>query len=75
MFQEILTLHIQNMLDRGFLASHQCYTNLMHTEALVERYLEAYAESLTVIADALSKGEVLSRLRGPVKHSGFARLT
>jgi glutamate-1-semialdehyde aminotransferase len=65
----------QLMLDRGYLASTQLYASLAHEPAIVEAYLGAVGEAFGLIAEAVRKGDVESKLRGPVKHSGFQRLT
>lgn len=71
----LLTLFIQEMLDRRILASDRCYANYGHTDAHVQRYLEAVQEVFGVLAEALRRDDVAQRLRGPVKHMGFRRLT
>jgi glutamate-1-semialdehyde 2,1-aminomutase len=48
---------------------------LAHEPWHVEAYLAALDEVFGEIAEALGKDEVASRIGGPVKHSGFARLT
>ena len=73
--EELRTLYTQLMLDRGFLAGAMIYPTLAHTEEICERYDEAIDEVFGEIADALDRGDVKARLKGPVAHSGFARLT
>ncbi len=65
----------QLMLDRGYIASTQLYASYAHDEAIVDAYVAACAEAFRSVADAVRKGDVATRLRGPVKHSGFQRLT
>ena len=72
--QELRTLYIQLMLERGFLAETSIYPMLSHTEEVVALYGQAIDEVFAEIADALAKGEVKARLKGPVAHSGFRRL-
>lgn len=69
------TLFTQLMLDRGFLATGAFYAMYAHGDAHVDAYLAAVEESFGVIARAVSDGTVEARLRGPVAHSGFRRLT
>ncbi len=69
------TLFTQKMLERGFLASTSLYATLAHTPDLVGDYLQAVEATFTEIAASIAKGAVESDLRGPVKHSGFQRLT
>jgi glutamate-1-semialdehyde aminotransferase len=67
------TLFIQEMLERGFLASTHVYAMLAHDETAVERYLEAVAEVLALVARARGQAPA-SYLHGPVRHPGFQRL-
>ncbi len=70
------TLYTQLMLDRGFLAGAGFYPTLAHTDEIVDRYGEAIDAVFGEIARTLESGDdVSSRLRGPVAHSGFQRLT
>lgn len=73
--QALLTYHIQNMLDEGFLASHQFYPTLAHEDSHLRAYFDAFSASLERVADSARQGDVRSRLRGSVKHAGFKRLT
>jgi glutamate-1-semialdehyde aminotransferase len=70
----LTTLFIQEMLGRGFLASDRFYPTVRHEEQHVSAYLDAVEAAFGKIADARAKGDVRSRLLGPVKHTGFARL-
>jgi len=73
--QALRTLFTQCMLDRGFLATSYIYPTLAHTDAVVDAYLGAVDEAFAAVADAADKGDVMARLRGPVAHKGFQRLT
>jgi glutamate-1-semialdehyde 2,1-aminomutase len=68
------TLYTQIMLDKGFLATKAFYATYAHSEQIIEEYLQATEETFAVIAGALERGNVGELLRGPVAHSGFARL-
>ena len=72
---ELKTLFIQEMLDRGFLATTSVYVSYAHTEMHVKKYLSAVDEVFTVIKKALNENNVVKYLRGPVAHTGFNRLT
>ena len=72
--EELRTLYTQLMLSRGYLAGTMIYPTLAHTNEIVEKHAEAIDEVFAGIADALKEGEVKARLKGPVAHSGFARL-
>jgi glutamate-1-semialdehyde aminotransferase len=69
------TLFNQCMLERGYLASTQLYASFAHEPAIIDAYLLATGESFGEVAAALRAGDLEARLRGPVKHSGFQRLT
>lgn len=71
----LMTLFTQEMLARGFLADGVFYPTWAHTPADVARYLECVGTVFATLRDRIDRGEVLTALRGPVAHSGFARLT
>jgi glutamate-1-semialdehyde 2,1-aminomutase len=73
--QAMITLFTQMMLERGFLASGRFYATYAHQDSHIEGYLNAVKEVFFSIADALNKNEIEQRLKGPVAHSGFRRLT
>ena len=70
-----MTLFIQGMLDRGYLASGSFYSSFAHQPEDVHGYVEAVRVTFHDVARALSAGDVRQRLRGGVKHSTFQRLT
>jgi glutamate-1-semialdehyde 2,1-aminomutase len=72
--ETLRTLYTQLMLERGFLAGTTIYPTLAHTEQIVSLYGEAIDAVFGEIAAALAAGDVESRLKGPVAHSGFRRL-
>ncbi len=69
------TLFTQLMLERGFLASRAFYATYAHRDEHVTSYLCAVRDAFTVIAEALSSKNLNSKLKGPVAHLGFKRLT
>jgi glutamate-1-semialdehyde 2,1-aminomutase len=73
--QALATLFIQLMLDRGFLASPQFYASYAHEPRHLEAYLDAIGGTFGTMAVAVQRGDVERLLRGPVRHSGFQRLT
>ena len=70
----LTTLFIQEMLDRGFLASAVFSATFAHQPHHVTSYLHTVNEVFTILAEAIAQDNVEQRLRGPVKHSGFQRL-
>jgi glutamate-1-semialdehyde 2,1-aminomutase len=71
----LTTLFTVRMLARGFLAGSTFYPTLAHELRHVDEYLAAVAEVFPEMAEALRCGNVADQIGGPVKHSGFARLT
>ena len=72
--EELRTLYVQLMLERGFLAGASIYPTLAHTEKIVSLYGAAIDEVFAEIAKILKRNQVKERLKGPVAHSGFRRL-
>lgn len=72
---EIKTLFIQEMLDRGFLTTTSVYVSFAHQTKDVKKYLGAVDKVFGTLKEAIEKGDVAKRLRGPVAHTGFSRLT
>jgi glutamate-1-semialdehyde 2,1-aminomutase len=73
--QEVRTLFTQMMLDRGIFATGSFYAMWTHTDAHVDRYLEAVNAVFRDLRIAIDQNAVRQLLRGPVAHSGFKRLT
>lgn len=69
------TLMTTRMLEKGFLLGSGFYPSLAHENRHVDACLAAANEIFPEIAEAIHNGDVLSRLGGPVRHTGFARLT
>jgi glutamate-1-semialdehyde aminotransferase len=69
------TLLTQEMLDRGFLANTAFYPTVAHDREILDSYVAALDEVFGILSDAVAKDDVMSRLRGPVAHAGFTRLT
>lgn len=67
-------LFVQNMLERGFLASTLFYSMYAHQEKHVEQYLWATDESFRIIKTALDTGAPEKDLLGQPAASGFKRL-
>jgi len=73
--QELATLFVQLMLERGFLASKGFYSSFAHTVEHVDRYLDACREIFPILREATEARDISRRLKGPVAHTGFRRLT
>ncbi len=73
-FLDYKAYFVQLMLEKGILASNLCYLMNAHTEADVDRYLDACDAAFAVMAEAREKGDIKSRLHGAPACSGFKRL-
>lgn len=69
------TLFSQIMLEKGFLASRGFYATYAHREEHLEAYLAAVREAFGMIAAALKSKDLMAKLKGPIAHTGFKRLT
>jgi glutamate-1-semialdehyde 2,1-aminomutase len=69
------TLHCQMMLGLGFLDNCGFYATCAHTEEITNAYATALRQVFPVLGRAQRENQVEKLLRGPVGHSGFARLT
>ena len=73
--QAMKAYFVQLMLARGFLASNLFYAMLAHTPAHVKAYLAAVDEAFGLVAEAVGKGDLRKRMKGPPATVGFRRLT
>lgn len=73
--QAVQTLFTQLMLERGFLATNAFYSTYAHQDQHIKSYLESAEQVFAQVAEALGSDTVTSRLKGPVAHTGFRRLT
>jgi glutamate-1-semialdehyde 2,1-aminomutase len=71
----LLTLMTARMLNRGFLAAGGFNPMLAHEDHHVSLYLAALDEVFGEMAEAIAENDIVVRIGGPVKHTGFARLT
>lgn len=71
----VQTLLCQMMLERGFLDNGNFYAMYAHTDEILDQYEAVVREVFPLLADAVQRQRVEALLKGPVSHSGFARLT
>ena len=69
------TFFTARMLRKGFLANGSFACMLSHQDHHVDAYLAAVDDVFGELNDAVKKGKVKESIGGPVKHTGFARLT
>ncbi len=70
-----MTLFVQLMLERGFLAGNRFYATYAHQTKHVKAYLFNVQEVFKIINTAVGKGTIRTLLKGPAAHQGFRRLT
>ncbi len=70
----VLTYYIQEMLERGFLASDRVYANLAHTDDKLHLFSVSCADIFKNISRLVELGEIHKHLKGPVKQMGIARV-
>ena len=68
------TLVTTRMLDHGFLTGTGFYPSLAHEPRHVDAYLTAADDVFAEVGRAIHRNDIQSRLAGPVRHTGFARL-
>lgn len=68
------TLVTQEMLDKGYLAGTGVYSSLAHTPEVIAAYFEALDPVFGLIAECENGRDVNTLLKGPLAHTGFARL-
>ncbi len=72
---EIQTFYTQQMLEKGYLLGASVYTTYAYSDDIIERFIDDSDEVFSQISKALERGDIEQHLKGPVKHSGFKRLT
>jgi glutamate-1-semialdehyde 2,1-aminomutase len=71
----LTTLFTVRMLGQEILAGSSIYPTAAHQESHVDRYLTAADAVFAELAEAIRREDWLARIGGPVKHSGFQRVT
>lgn len=71
----LMTLYVQAMLDRGFLAGNRFYANFAHDTAVLEDFRRNATEVFAWLSDLRRQGKLRESMRGPVARPGFHRLT
>lgn len=71
----LVTLLTVRMLARGILSGGGFYPTLAHQPEHIDHYLAAADDVFAELAAAIRHNDIAARIGGPIKHSGFARLT
>lgn len=69
------TLMTVRMLDHGILLGNGFYPTYAHHQHHLERYFVAQEIIFSELQEALANNDVEARIDGPIKQSGFARLS
>lgn len=72
--QSLKAYFVQEMLDRGFLASTLFYAMGAHTSEHVASYLDAVDEVFGLLSKRVEAGDVSEHLKGEPAAAGFGRL-
>jgi glutamate-1-semialdehyde 2,1-aminomutase len=70
----LMTLFVVRMLETGFLCGSAFYPTLAHDEHAVNAFLAAAGPVIGEVGEAIRKEDVVQRIDGKVRHSGFRRL-
>ena len=73
--QALVTLFIQEMLKRGYLAATSVYVSYAHTETIVNEYLKAVDECFLILSKAIENNNENMLLETRVRTDSFSRLT
>jgi glutamate-1-semialdehyde 2,1-aminomutase len=73
--QALMTLFIQEMLFRGYLAATSVYVSYAHTEKIVEKYLTAVDECFEIMSQAIENNNENELLKTKIRSDSFQRLT
>jgi glutamate-1-semialdehyde 2,1-aminomutase len=71
----LMTLWTARLLQHGFLAGGAFYPTLAHDAFHVDAFLGAAAGVIDELGESIRRGDTRARLGGPVRQTGFARLT
>lgn len=72
---ELQTLFTCRMLDHGYLAASGFYPTLAHTPQHIADFAAAASKVFDELHEAIAKNDIETRLKTPVRQTGFQRLT
>ena len=72
--REYKTLIVQEMLNKGFLASTNCYLSMSHNSEVFESYGNALDEVFKLISKCENGHDINELIKYPICHLGFERL-
>ncbi len=71
---ESQTFYTQEMLKQGFLVGASIYSTNAYNDSILNKFARGTQEVFEQLANHLKKGDLLSKLEGPVIETGFKRL-
>ena len=69
------TLWTVRMLESGYLVNYVFFVMLAHEPHHVDAFVDACDPVFAEMGQAIQDGDIEQRIGGPVKHTGFRRLT
>jgi len=63
------------MLKKGFLATNAFYASYAHKETDILEYLNAANQVFRQISEITASSDIMRHLDGPLRQTGFQRLT
>lgn len=71
---EVITLFIQEMLKRGFLAANSVYVTAAHNDKILKKYETACDEVFFILSEAIDTN-IIDFLDSKIRYDSFARLS
>ncbi|MCD4678596.1 MAG: aminotransferase class III-fold pyridoxal phosphate-dependent enzyme, partial [Desulfobacula sp.] len=72
---KLKTLFVQEMLERNYIAGLSVYLSYSHNQTVLDKYFNVLDEVFGVLAKSIEKNTLDEKIKGPLAHSGFKRLT
>ena len=72
---KLITLYIQEMLKRGYLAAPSVYVSMAHTAEIVDQYLSVADEVFAIVAKVIDDNNADEMLETKPRSDAFVRLT
>jgi glutamate-1-semialdehyde 2,1-aminomutase len=72
---QLKTLFIQEMLERNYIASLSVYLSYAHTQTVLDKYFNTLDLVFGILAESIETDTLDEKIKGPLAHSGFKRLT
>ena len=73
--QALITLFIQEMLFRGYLAATSVYVSYAHSNEIIQKYLVAVDECFEIMSTAIENNNENKILKTKIRSDSFKRIT